>query len=62
MHLFTAQVKLCILITISDSVEILGNEAQKFKKKKTLFLHVILRLIVTLFIVVSHGYHIASKW
>lgn len=32
MHLFTAQVKLCILITISDSVEILGKEAQKFKK------------------------------
>jgi len=32
MHLFTAQVKLCILITISDSVEILGNKAQKFKK------------------------------
>ena len=44
MHLFTAQVKLCILITISDSAEILGNKAQKFKKP--LFLHVILRLIL----------------
>lgn len=32
MHLFTAQVKLCTLITIPDSAEILGNKAQKFKK------------------------------
>lgn len=32
MRLFTAHIKLCILITISDSEEVLGNKAQKFKK------------------------------